>query len=312
MPSPLASSRSSTATSTITCPARAPSSLPVRLLARDRRADRLQGSDRDAYPSAAPISAPPGSRPDNGGVPGTERRPGPRQVLDAVERRGRHPQLRLRRRQPPQPGCGRRRSPARSTTGRSRDGSRRSRACAPRSSCRSSPGAWRPREIERVGSHPGFVQVSCRSVAEHPTATAAISRSSRPPLRARSGGRHPLRRRARQPADRGRLAVLLRRRVRRHGPVFQSQLISLIVRGRLRPASRAAGRPDRERLHLAAGAMWRFDKEWKGLRREVPWVRARPVRVHPRARALDAPAARRAARHRQLLQIRSAWLGRAC
>ena len=40
--------------------------------------------------------------------------------------------------------------------------------------------------------------------------------------------------------------------------------------------------------------MWRFDKEWKGLRREVPWVRRLPsdyIREHIRLtlQPFDAP-----------------------
>jgi predicted TIM-barrel fold metal-dependent hydrolase len=40
--------------------------------------------------------------------------------------------------------------------------------------------------------------------------------------------------------------------------------------------------------------MWRFDKEWKGLRREIPWVRRPPseyIREHVRLtlQPLDAP-----------------------
>ena len=53
--------------------------------------------------------------------------------------------------------------------------------------------------------------------------------------------------------------------------VFQSQLLSLIVEGvfdrfpNLRVALIEGG------LTWLPSLMWRFDKEWKGLRREVPW-----------------------------------------
>lgn len=67
--------------------------------------------------------------------------------------------------------------------------------------------------------------------------------------------------------------------------VFQSQLISLVTEGvfdkypDLRVALIESG------VSWLPGLMWRLDKEWKGLRREVPWVRELPseyVRQHVR------------------------------
>lgn len=76
---------------------------------------------------------------------------------------------------------------------------------------------------------------------------------------------------------------------------FQTQLLSMIGEGLFErfPALRV--------VLLESGVawlpslMWRLDKEWKGIRREVPWVRRAPseyVREHVRVtvQPLDAPA----------------------
>jgi predicted TIM-barrel fold metal-dependent hydrolase len=67
--------------------------------------------------------------------------------------------------------------------------------------------------------------------------------------------------------------------------IFQSQLMSLIVEGVFEQFPGL-------RVVLAAGGVtwlpsliWRLDKEWKGLRREIPWVRQLPseyIRRHVR------------------------------
>ena len=76
--------------------------------------------------------------------------------------------------------------------------------------------------------------------------------------------------------------------------VFQSQLISLVTEGifdhfpALRVALIESG------VTWLPSLMWRLDKEWKGLRREVPWVRRLPsdyIREHVRmtTQPLDGP-----------------------
>ena len=77
---------------------------------------------------------------------------------------------------------------------------------------------WRRAEIDRVGGHPGFVQVFLPVRSERAVRQPPLPPDLRGGRAPRSGRRPPVRRRARQPADRRRLAVVLRRGVRRHGP----------------------------------------------------------------------------------------------
>lgn len=76
--------------------------------------------------------------------------------------------------------------------------------------------------------------------------------------------------------------------------VFQTQLISLVAQGvferfpRLRIVFLESG------FSWLPGLLWRLDKEWKGLRREVPWVKRPPseyIREHLRIalQPLDVP-----------------------
>ena len=85
--------------------------------------------------------------------------------------------------------------------------------------------------------------------------------------------------------------------------VFQSQILSLIAEGTF-------DRYPQLRVALIEGGftwmpslMWRLDKEWRGLRRDIPWVKRPPseyIREHIRLtlQPVDAPP-----RTRQLLEV---------
>lgn len=135
------------------------------------------------------------------------------------------------------------------------------------------------REIDRLGGHDGFVQV------------LLLSRSAMP-----LGKRYywPIY----EAADRHGLAICIHAGGATGNPItpvgwpshyledyvnqsqsFQAQVVSLISEGvfakfpRLRVVLAEAG------FTWAPSLMWRFDKNWKGLRREVPWVDRLPSEI---------------------------------
>ena len=150
------------------------------------------------------------------------------------------------------------------------------------------------REIDRVGDHPGFVQVLLPARSEHPYG----SRLFRPLWEA---------------IDRRKLVAGIHFGGAPGNPpfpsgwpshyfeeyagmaqVFQSQLASIVSEGVLDlfPTTRIA--------LLESGFtwlpafMWRFDKEWRNLRQLVPWVKRAPsayIREHVRltVQPLDSP-----------------------
>ncbi|HEU5099925.1 MAG TPA: amidohydrolase family protein [Roseiflexaceae bacterium] len=150
------------------------------------------------------------------------------------------------------------------------------------------------REIERVGSHPGFVQVllPVRSAMPygnrcfHPLFAAAARHDL--PIGIHFGGAP-----GNPPAPVGWPSFYLEEYAGM-ASVFQSQVLSIVSEGLFDqfPALRV--------VLIESGCtwmpslMWRFDKEWKGLRREVPWVRRLPseyIREHVRLtlQPFDAP-----------------------
>jgi predicted TIM-barrel fold metal-dependent hydrolase len=159
------------------------------------------------------------------------------------------------------------------------------------------------REIERVASHPGFVQVALPIRTPHPLGNRiyhnlweAIARNN---LVAglQYGGVPGV-----PPTPQGWPSYFIEEYVDMAG-VFATQVTSIVCEGvfdrspNLKVALIEAG------FTWLAPHMWRFDKEWKNLRRLVPWVRRAPseyIREHFRltVQPLDAPASTK-----QLLEV---------
>jgi predicted TIM-barrel fold metal-dependent hydrolase len=131
-------------------------------------------------------------------------------------------------------------------------------------------------EVDRVAAHPGFVQVLLPVRSAQPYGT--LSHSPVFEAAARNeltvalhfGGCPPT-----PPTASGWPSYFIENYAGM-ASVFQSQLLSLITEGTFErfPATK---------ITLAESGfawlpafLWRLDKEWKGLRREVPWVRRRP------------------------------------
>ena len=149
-------------------------------------------------------------------------------------------------------------------------------------------------EIERVGGHPGFVQVLLPVRTEHPLGNrlyhplwAAIERHDLV-AGVHFGGQPNT-----PPTPTGWPSYYIETYAAM-AQVFATQLVSIIVEGVFDacPGVRVA--------FLESGFtwlpahLWRMDKEWKNLRRLVPWVRRPPsdyVREHVRIgiQPLDAP-----------------------
>lgn len=149
-------------------------------------------------------------------------------------------------------------------------------------------------EIDRVGDHPGFVQVSLPVRSHHPYGSrlyhplwAAIARHQL--VTGIHFGGAP----GNPPTASGWPSYYLEEYVGM-AQVFQSQVVSIISEGvfdlfpNIRVALLESG------FTWLPPFMWRFDKEWKNLRRLVPWVKRAPsayLREHVRVsiQPLDAP-----------------------
>jgi uncharacterized protein len=150
------------------------------------------------------------------------------------------------------------------------------------------------REIARLGGHAGFVQVllPVRSALPygnrcfHPLFAAAVRHDLAVGIHFGGAPGNP-------PTAVGWPSFYLEEYAGM-ASVFQSQVLSLVSEGLFDqfPALRV--------VLIESGCtwlpalMWRFDKEWKGLRREVPWVRRSPsdyIREHVRLtlQPFDAP-----------------------
>lgn len=159
------------------------------------------------------------------------------------------------------------------------------------------------REIERVASHPGFVQVALPIRTPHPLGSRiyhgvweAIARNN---LVAglQFGGVPGV-----PPTPQGWPSYFIEEYVDMAG-VFATQVTSIVCEGvfdrcpTLKVALIESG------FTWLAPHMWRFDKEWKNLRRLVPWVRRAPseyIREHFRltVQPLDGPTSTK-----QLLEV---------
>lgn len=150
------------------------------------------------------------------------------------------------------------------------------------------------REIERIGAHPGFVQVMlpARSQAPygnrryHPIYAAAVRHEL--VVGIHYGGAPGI-----PPTSVGWPSTYLEEYVGM-SQVFQAQVLSLIAEGvfdqfpDLRVALIESG------VTWMPSLMWRFDKEWRGLRGLTPWVKQPPsayIRQHMRMtlQPIDAP-----------------------
>jgi hypothetical protein len=150
------------------------------------------------------------------------------------------------------------------------------------------------KEIRRVGQHPGFVQVflPARSAIPYgnrlnfPIYEAAVEHDLVIGLHFGGAPGNP-------PTPSGWPSYYIETYVGMSA-IFQTQVISLIVEGvfeqfpTLRVALIESG------ITWLPSLMWRLDKEWKGLRREIPWVKRLPsdyIREHMRLtlEPIDAP-----------------------
>jgi uncharacterized protein len=146
-------------------------------------------------------------------------------------------------------------------------------------------------EVERLGPDPGFVQVllPVRSdtpygnVRYHPLYEAAVRHDL-------AVGLHAWGRAGSAPGLSGFTGTYMEDRLA-NSQIVQTQLVSLVSEGvferfpDLRVALMECG------FTWLPSLLWRFDKDWKGVWREVPWLRERPseyVRRH--FRATTAPA----------------------
>ena len=168
------------------------------------------------YPKASPSAARTDSWPPTGGPPGSDLAFLREQLLDAWPIDMRHPQHRSTH---PAISSGNmtRRWRRRSTTGRSRNGSSRSRGCGPRWWCPATT-ATSP---QRRWSGRAAIGASSRSCSRYAPASrwgsAATGRCTRPPS-TQPADRHPLWRRQRVSDHRRGLAILLHRRSCGDGP----------------------------------------------------------------------------------------------
>ncbi|MEJ2860742.1 amidohydrolase family protein [Actinomycetospora flava] len=148
-------------------------------------------------------------------------------------------------------------------------------------------------EIERVGAHPGVVQVLLPVRTDAPWGNVR----HRPVLEAAAEhglvvGLHAWGRAGHAGTPSGLTHTYLEDYLTNSQVAAQAQLTSLVAEGAF------AAVPDLRVTFLECGfswlpaLLWRFDKDWKGVWREVPWVAGRPSEiVREQVRFTTAPAA---------------------
>lgn len=162
-------------------------------------------------------------------------------------------------------------------------------------------------EIERIGSHPGIVQVLLPVRTDTPWG----NRRFRPLLRAAAErdlvvGLHAWGRVGNAATSTGLTHSYLEDYLGNSQIIVQAQLTSLLAEGVF------ADLPDLRVALLECGfswlptLLWRFDKDWKGVWREVPWLDAKPsemVRRHIRLTTAPAQLPRDPAHVREALDL---------
>jgi predicted TIM-barrel fold metal-dependent hydrolase len=132
------------------------------------------------------------------------------------------------------------------------------------------------REIDRVGSHPGFVQVLLPVASEAPYGQrrywplfeAAERHNLVVSLQFGGAPGNP-------PTPTGWPSHYIEEYVDA-AQIFQSQLLSLIAEGVFDKFPRTRLAMIESGWTWLPSFIWRFDKNWRGLRREVPWNRQHP------------------------------------
>ncbi len=162
-------------------------------------------------------------------------------------------------------------------------------------------------EIERIGEHPRIVQVLLPVRTDAPWGNVR----HRPLLRAAAErglvvGLHAWGRIGNAPTSSGMTHTYLEDYLANSQIVVQAQVTSLVTEGVF------AQLPDLRVTLLECGfswlptLLWRFDKDWKGVWREVPWLDAKPsetVRRHLRLTTAPAHLPRDPDQVRQALDL---------
>jgi len=158
-------------------------------------------------------------------------------------------------------------------------------------------------EIDRVGNHPGFVQVYLPVRSQHPYGSRlyhplweAIARHDL--VAGIHFGGFP----GNPPTPSGWPSYFFEEYAGM-AQVFQSQLVSIVSEGVFDQFPTARVALLESGFTWLPSFMWRFDKEWRNLRRLVPWVKRAPsayIREHVRVtiQPLDPPSTAE-----QLLQV---------